>query len=207
MQPSTRADIVTRRTYNRPLDDSGEVFEDWFETIDRVIAHQKWLWERALTHKILRDMPLHDVTEDMLEWVSLDDEQLYELEILRDIMLKREALPSGRTLWLGGTDVSKKREASQFNCAHTKIETVYDVVDVFWLLLQGCGVGFTPVKGTLTGFRKPIPEIEVIRSERTEKGGHEENEESFRDGIWTIRVGDSAESWAKSVGKLLAGKY
>ena len=207
MQPSTRADIVTRRTYNRPLDDSGEVFEDWFETIDRVIGHQKWLWERALTHKILRDMPLHDVTEDMLEWVSLDDEQLYELEILRDIMLKREALPSGRTLWLGGTDVSKKREASQFNCAHTKIETVYDVVDVFWLLLQGCGVGFTPVKGTLTGFRKPIPEIEVIRSERTEKGGNEENEESFRDGIWTIRVGDSAESWAKSVGKLLAGKY
>ena len=207
MQPSTRADIVTRRTYNRPLDDSGEVFEDWFETIDRVIGHQKWLWERALTHKILRDMPLHDVTEDMLEWVSLDDEQLYELEILRDIMLKREALPSGRTLWLGGTDVSKKREASQFNCAHTKIETVYDVVDVFWLLLQGCGVGFTPVKGTLTGFRKPIPEIEVIRSERTEKGGNEEDEESFRDGIWTIRVGDSAESWAKSVGKLLAGKY
>jgi len=207
MQPSVRAEIITRRTYNRPLDEENLIFEDWFETIDRVIGHQKWLWERALTHKVLRDMPLHDVTENMQEWVSLKDEQLYELEVLRDIMLKREALPSGRTLWLGGTSVSKKREASQFNCAHTKVETVYDAVDIFWLLLQGCGVGFTPTKGTLTGFRKPIPEIEVIRSERTGKGGNEHNVEHFTDGVWTIRVGDSAEAWAKSIGKLLAGKY
>lgn len=47
----------------------------------------------------------------------------------------------------------------------------------------------------------------MIRSERTGKGGRETNEESFVDGVWTISVGDSAESWAKSIGKLLAGKY
>jgi ribonucleoside-triphosphate reductase len=207
MQPSIRAEIVTRRTYNRPLDEDEGVFETWEQTIDRVIDHQRWLWERALTHKELRDMPLHDITEDMYEWVSLNSEQMWELEELRQIMYNREALPSGRTLWLGGTDVSKRREASQFNCSHTNIETVYDVVDIFWLLLQGCGCGFTPTVGTLTGFRKPIHNIEIIRSERTSKGGKEENEESFRDGVWTIRVGDSAEAWAKSIGKLLAGKY
>ena len=207
MQPSIRAEIVTRRTYNRPLDHDETVFESWDDTVDRVIQHQRWLWERALTHKLLPDMPLHDISEDMMEWVDLDDAQNDELEQLREIMLLREALPSGRTLWLGGTDVSKRREASQFNCAHTEVETVYDVVDVFWLLLQGCGVGFTPKVGTLTGFRRPIPKIEVIRSKRTEKGGAEENEESFIDGTWRIRVGDSAEAWAKSIGKLLAGKY
>ncbi|MFK5283883.1 hypothetical protein ACI3PL_30330, partial [Lacticaseibacillus paracasei] len=71
---------------------------------------------------------------------------------------------SGRTLWLGGTDIAKRREASMFNCSFTNVETVYDLVDVFWLLLQGCGVGFRPVTGSLTGFRRYIPNFKIIRS-------------------------------------------
>lgn len=203
--PSIRAEIITRRTYNREKDDG--TFETWEETVDRVIQHQKWLWERALTHKNLRDMPLHDVTPDLKEWKKLNYFQEQELEELRSLMLNRKALPAGRTLWLGGTEVARRREASMFNCSHTVIETVYDVVDGLWLLLQGCGLGFTPIVGTLNGFRKPIENIEVIRSTRTAKGGRETNEESFTDGVWTISIGDSAEAWAKSVGKLLAGKY
>jgi ribonucleoside-triphosphate reductase len=205
--PSARAEIVTRRTYSRPIDYDETIFESWEDTIDRVISHQRWLWERALTHKEIPEMYLHEVTEDMLEWVDLNEEQKAELEELRNIFLNRDALPSGRTLWLGGTDVSKQREASQFNCAHTELETVYDLVDVYWLLLQGTGIGGTMKVGTLTGFRKPIPNIKVIRSKRKSKGGREYNEETFIDGVWTISVGDSAESWAKSLGKLLAGKY
>ena len=187
-QPSFRAQLITRRTYNRPLDDEGNVFETWEQTVDRVIHHQEWLWERA-------------------KGSLLNDAELRELGQLKQLMLDRKASVSGRTLWLGGTKVAKTREASQFNCAHTHIETVYDVVDMFWLLLQGCGVGFTPIRGTLNGFLKPIPNIEVIRSERTEKGGEEENREWIEDGIWTIQVGDSAAAWAKSLGKLLAGKH
>jgi ribonucleoside-triphosphate reductase len=124
-------------------------------------------------------------------------------------MCERKVCVSGRTLWLGGTEVSKKREASQFNCAHTHVETVYDIVDCLWLLLQGCGVGFTPITGSLNGFAKPIKNIEVIRSTRTSKGGLEDNEEIWDSATrtWTIRVGDSAEAWAKSIGKLLAGKF
>ena len=205
--PSIRAEIITRRTYNRPIDFEETRFETWDDTINRVIGHQRWLWERALTHNTLKDMPLHDVTEDMLEWQFLNNSQALELEELREVMLERKALPSGRTLWLGGTNVSKRREASQFNCAHLNVETVYDVVDALWLLLQGTGIGGTPKVGTLTGFRKPIRNIEVIRSKRTDKGGRDTNEEHFRDGVWTISVGDSAEAWAKSIGKLLAGKY
>ena len=202
---STRADIITRRTYSRPTD---EGFESWDDTCQRVIAHQAWLWERALTHKEYPEIPLHDLTDDMNEWVSLNEKQINELHELYNLIHDRKLLPAGRTLWLGGTDVSKKREASMFNCSHVCIETVYDIVDAFWLLLQGCGVGFTPVVGTLTGFRKPIPEIEVIRSERTSKGGREYNDEEFtEDGVWTISIGDSAEAWAKSIGKLVAGRY
>ena len=132
-----------------------------------------------------------------------------ELEELRSLMLERKALCSGRTLWLGGTPTSKKREASQFNCSFTHVESVYDVVDILWLLLQGCGVGFRPIVGSLNGFTKPIKDIEIIRSKRTAKGGKETNTETWnkKTKTWTLQVGDSAEAWAKSIGKILAMKH
>lgn len=181
--PSFRAQVITRRTYNRPLDQGG--FETWEQTVDRVIGHQHWLWSRAV-----KGNPVM-VRET-------------ELEELRQLMLDRKVLTSGRTLWLGGTDVAKRREASQFNCSFTHVETVMDCVDVLWLLLQGCGVGFRPIIGQLTGYSAPIPKLTIIRSTRTEKGGSVSNTETFKDGIWTIKVGDSAEAWAKALGKLVA---
>jgi len=182
-QPSLRAQLITRRTYNRPKDDGS--YETWEETVDRVINHQRWLWKRE-----------GEPNEE-------------ELEELRQLMLDRKLSVAGRTLWLGGTDVAKSREASQFNCSFTHVETVYDVVDVLWLLLQGCGVGFRPIIGNLTGFTNKIPELEVIRSKRTTKGGKENNTETFskQSKVWTIQVGDSATAWAKSIGKLMSGKY
>jgi ribonucleoside-triphosphate reductase len=188
--PSTRAQVITRRTYNRPTSDDGKEFETWAETVARVIDHQQWLWERAVNR-------------------DLSDVEYAELYDLEQLMLDRKVLMSGRTLWLGGTNVAKTREASQFNCSFTHVETIYDVVDVLWLLLQGCGVGFKPIVGTLNGFSKPIKNIRVVRSTRTAKGGNEHNTETFdsETKTWTIQVGDSAEAWAKSIGKLLAGKY
>lgn len=186
---STRANIVTRRTYNRPKEDG--TFETWYETVDRVIEHQQWLWERA-------------------KGSVLSNSESAELGELRDLMRNRKATVSGRTLWLGGTDVSKQREASQFNCSFGKIETVHDVVDAFWLLLQGCGVGFEPIVGTLSGFSKVV-KLETIRSVRTSKGGETKNkvkvyQNSLGEKVWHLTIGDSADSWAKAPGKLLALK-
>ena len=188
---STRANVVTRRTYNRPKEDG--TFESWAETVDRVVEHQQWLWERAKGN-----------TLDMLEIVELDK--------LRTLMMERKATVSGRTLWLGGTNVSKTREASQFNCSFGRIETVHDIVDAMWLLLQGCGVGFEPVVGTLNGFAKKL-DVKIIRSTKVlgEAKGCPSNQS------WTsvdeegkktyhLKIGDSAEAWAKSAGKLFAMK-
>lgn len=116
---STRAQIITRRTYNRPLNEDGTIFETWEQTVARVIDHQEWLWIRAVGGRELTDV---------------EYAELYDLERL---MLERKISVSGRTLWLGGTNVARNREASQFNCSFTEVETVYDVVDVLWLLLQG----------------------------------------------------------------------
>src|SRR5574343_548491 len=188
---STRANLLTQRTYCRPKEDG--TFETWEDVVDRVIEHQRWLWIRArYGHS------------------SLSEEQESELQELKELMLARKVSMSGRTLWLGGTDIAKMRESSMFNCSFAKVETVYDVVDVFWLLLQGCGVGFKPIRGTLNGFFKPIKNIQVVRSTKVwGERGRETNLEKVdkRNKVWTLSIGDSAEAWAKSIGKLLAGKH
>lgn len=184
----SRADILLARTYCRPTEGGG--LETWPQVVDRVIGHQKWLWVRAQGKNLLPP-------------------QEKELEALKRLMLERKVSLAGRTLWLGGTEVSQTRESSMFNCSALKLETIHDVVDMLWLLLNGCGVGFVMKTGTLNGFAKPINEIEVVRSRRTKKGGSDSNAESWDPDTrtWIIRVGDSAEGWAKSIGKLLAGKY
>lgn len=185
-KPTIRAQITALRTYHRPKQDGG--LETWEDVVDRVIKHQQWLWERALK----RDLNLREMKE---------------LQKCRELIVDRKICPAGRTLWLGGTEISQTRESSMFNCSFTHVETVHDMVDILWLLMQGCGVGFKPVPGILTGFRNPIHDIQVIRSKRTGKGGRETNKETMKDGVWTISVGDSAASWSKALGKLLAGKY
>ena len=122
----TRADVVIRRTYSRPTNQEETSFEVWEDIVERVVKHQRWLWERA-------------------KGCGLTQKEEDELEELSQLMLERKASCSGRTLWLGGTDLAKRRESSMFNCSFTEVETVYDVVDVLWLLMQGCGVGFKPI--------------------------------------------------------------
>jgi ribonucleoside-triphosphate reductase len=188
---STRAEIITRRTYCRPTNEEATEFETWEQVVERVLLHQQWLWERA-------------------QGKALDEHQKDELNELRILMAERKALPSGRTLWLGGTDVAKTRESSQFNCSYVKVATISDAVDVIWLLLQGCGVGFRPSTGTLSGFSKPIPTVKHKLSTRSfDYKGREHNRETWDADTktWTISVGDSAEGWSKAFGKLLAGKY
>lgn len=189
-KPTARAMATALRTYHRPIKEGETMLESWNQVVERVISHQRWLWERALGR-------------------ALNEREDDELEELRTVITGRYIMPAGRTLWLGGTDLAKTRESSMFNCSFTHVETVYDLVDVLWLLLQGCGVGFRPITGTLNGFRRPLQDIKVIRSLRNSNGGVQNNIETYDADTqtWTIKVGDSAIAWAKALGKLVAGKY
>lgn len=187
---AVRASIITRRTYNRPLDDEGAAYETWPQTVSRVVDHQRWLWERAVGRRL----------------ASEEEAELAELHML---VLARKSMPSGRTLWMGGTETVRRREASNFNCSGAKVHTVHDTVDIFWLLLQGCGTGFKLEKAPFSGFARKV-DVEVVPSTRpADYKGRQENVETFdrETGVWTIKVGDSAEAWAKSAGKLLVGTH
>jgi ribonucleoside-triphosphate reductase len=109
---STRAQVVTRRTYNRPLNEAGTVFETWAQTVDRVIGHQQWLWQRAKTWKLIPERRLHSIDEKCKEWQTLNTKELAELEELRRLLLDKKLAVAGRTLWLGGTPIAKSRDCS-----------------------------------------------------------------------------------------------
>lgn len=123
---SARAAAVTLRTYCRPR---GEGLESPEQMIDR--AHRKH-------HKRL--------AEEVGKPVSRA-----EIEELVQLGLERKSWVAGRTLWLGGTDYAFSRPCCQFNCSYLQVANVYDAVDAAWLLLNGSGVGFRPVVGTLHG--------------------------------------------------------
>ena len=184
LAPSARAEAITRRTYNRPYDD--DKLETWTDTVERATrVHHRWLWQNA--------------------GGSPDEGELTELY---NLVHNREALVAGRTLWLGGTEYGRQRACSQFNCSYTRAQTVYQFVDSFWLLLNGCGLGGRPQAGTLHGFLQPIQQFEIIPSTRgLHDRGRPENTEQNPDESngyhWIIRVGDSAEAWAKALGKLI----
>lgn len=177
---SPRAQAVTARTYLRPdnyNNDELETFKD--QQYRATIKHHEMLAESNNRH----------VEKEELE-------ELYELG------LQRKSWLAGRTQWLGGTEYSQTRPACQFNCALAPISNVFDFVDGAWLLLNGSGVGIKPIAGTLHGFHQPL-KVELIQSKRgPNEKGPKENQEYVQDGKWTIKVGDSAEAWAKSLGKL-----
>ena len=186
---SARSEATTRRTYTRPLDSEGTKFETWKNVVDRShYDHHKRLWSEA------GGKPNEG-----------------ELNELTELGYNREGLVAGRTLWLGGTSYSYDRAASQFNCSGLECSTVYDMVDAFWLLLNGCGVGGLMRVGTLHGYRERIPELKVVRSTNPpDHKGEKNNKEVYSataDGKveWRIVFGDSAEAWAKGLGKMLAG--
>lgn len=208
--PTPRSVIVRQRTYQRSTEDADGTLrqESWTDVVDRCIAHQKWLWARAQADPSDRAR-FKGMSRAAVDAIQLPADQTAELEMLRQLVVEGYASFSGRTLFLGGTPVSRTSESSMFNCSFVVAETRYDIVDIFWLLLNGCGVGFRPRIGTLHGFPAQIPETEVVRSKRDRIGGNPRTLETFEHGddgkvTWRIILGDSAEAWAKSVGKLLA---
>jgi ribonucleoside-triphosphate reductase len=215
---SLRAKLVQHRTYLRAINDEGTKFETPQAALDRQIEHQHYLWENAkkaqfhflkvqAEEAVARgNGPLAgELYNKFVKNSRLNLSELGELAELRDLLASRKCSLSGRVKWMAGTSVIKERPASAFNCSFTDVVIPADLVDIMWLLLQGCGVGFKPKPGLLTGFSKEM-EIGIIPSTRKKRGGREKTIETFDGTTWTISFGDSAKGWAKGVGKLTAHK-
>ncbi|MBD2230513.1 ribonucleoside-triphosphate reductase, adenosylcobalamin-dependent [Phormidium tenue] len=172
---------VFYRTYSR----RGEVVEGQRETWDQVC-------DRTLA--------------GLIELGNLTDE---EAALLNRMQRQVKALPSGRWLWVGGTDWSKQPEnfSGAYNCTST------DVVDwrafglMMDLAMMGCGTGAILEP-------KYINQIPVIRNrlivtmagdigETPVADRREVTDVAIEGNQVAIRVGDSRQGWVKSYETLL----
>lgn len=132
--------------------------------------------------------------------------QKKEAEELFDSMFNLKMFLSGRTLWVGGTESSKKYPSSNFNCSYTNIEKIDDICEVFYLLMLGCGVGFSALKEQCDKLPIFNCDIDVQHKEYIyfKHHSHEDHTNiNIINNEYEIVVGDSKEGWVDALRNIL----
>lgn len=175
-------EFVYYRTYSRWLPDKKRR-EEWWETVRRAVEYN----------------------------CSLIPTKREEAEKLYDDMFNLRQFLAGRTLYTGGTEVSKSVPLNNFNCSHVIIDEFSALSDLFYLLLVGSGVGFRILKNDVAKLPEIRTNIEVVHekfnavlpSERKENTSLE-----FLDcSTAKIVVSDSKSAWVKALEYFLELHY
>lgn len=125
-------------------------------------------------------------------------------ELVLDMALKKHCLPSGRALWVAGTDWSKKPENAPgyYNCCSLHVNDVHIFGLLVELAMMGVGTGAVLEKEVveqLPGIKRRIILESVVENQLNEGG--DPNTRIFYTGIQdenpriTLKVGDSREGW------------
>ncbi len=188
---STLGEFVYLRTYARYLDDKRRR-ENWFETVLRATEYNINL---GIRYK-----------EKHNQSIDLAKEEEEAKRLFQNLFYLR-TFPSGRTLYMGGTEVVENYPLSNYNCSFTDLLSFHDLVDVFYLLMVGSGVGVRIDKKRMEQFpsvRKVNMESKydsLVRSvtskdemEHTKLEQKDEDEGKVR-----IVVGDSKEGWCEAL--------
>lgn len=166
--------FVFYRTYSRWLPDESRR-EYWWETIRRAVEYN----------------------------CSLIPTPRDEAEKLFDNVFNLKQFLSGRTFWVGSTDVSKYYPMSNFNCSFQVLDSFASFHDVFYLLMVGSGVGVRVLKSDVAKFPPVRTDIEVIHESYTPllKSLRQDStslEFTHNDTV-KITIGDSKEGWVQSL--------
>ncbi|QHQ60026.1 ribonucleoside-triphosphate reductase, adenosylcobalamin-dependent [Anaerocolumna sedimenticola] len=184
-------EFVYLRTYSRYIEDKKRR-ENWFETVLRTTEYNIDL---GIQYKKNLGISIDPIEEQN------------EAEQLFDNLYNLRTFTSGRTLYMGGTEIVKEYPLSNYNCCFTMIESLCDFVDVFYLLMLGCGVGIRIDKNLIA--KMPYVrtvKLEGIYLENIRKETKKELMENTvldinRDNphIARIKVGDSKEGWCNAL--------
>ena len=122
--------------------------------------------------------------------------------LYRNIYELRQFL-SGRTFWVGSTDVSKYYPMSNYNCSFQVINNFSAFRDIFYLLMVGSGVGIRILKTDVDRLPKLRTDAEIIHEFYTPTPAVERKEntslEFIRNDAVKIIIGDSKEGWVQSL--------
>lgn len=126
-----------------------------------------------------------------------------EANLLFDNMYHMKQFPSGRTLWIGGTNASKKCSLSNFNCSALNITKWDDLCDLFYLLMVGSGVGFKSNTRLISQMKRIRNNTKLIHSEYVPLPKCARLEQTklvcLPNGYAKIYIGDSKEGWVEGL--------
>ena len=110
---------------------------------------------------------------------------------------------SGRTLWVGSTDVSKYYPMSNYNCSFQVIDSFSAFRDIFYLLMVGSGVGVRVLISDVAKMPAIRTDLEIIHESytpmpRAMRQDSTSLEFSHNDTV-KINIGDSKEGWVQSM--------
>lgn len=175
--------FVFYRTYSRWLPDE-ERRETWKEAIRRAVEYNVSI--------SIDEFKKNGITPQF-------DKIQAEAETLFDNIFNLRQFLSGRTHWVGGakTGVAEKFPLANFNCSFVNITKWKDLVDLFYLLLVGCGVGFKCTKDMARNLPPVRTNFELIHSEYNPLPKSERleftNFQTMTNGYAKIYIGDSKE--------------
>ena len=132
-----------------------------------------------------------------------------EVSLLRRMQLSQQALPSGRWLWIGGTDWIQQQEnfSGAYNCTSTNLVDWEAFGLMMDLAMMGCGTGaiIEPrLIDTLPEVRNSLDVVGVSDIGVTPAGQRQQQTTHSVDGQDVhIKVGDSRRGWVDSYQLLL----
>ncbi|MBE5772845.1 MAG: ribonucleoside-triphosphate reductase, adenosylcobalamin-dependent [Clostridiales bacterium] len=165
--------FVYSRTYSRFLPEMNRR-EFWWETVRRAVEYN----------------------------CSLAPTSREEAEKLYDNVFNLRQFLSGRTLWVGETQVSEAYPMANYNCAFEVIDDFSAYHDLFYLLMVGSGVGVRVLKSDAEKLPKIRTDVKIVhraydpcpREQRLEFTGL-----NFSGDTATLSIGDSKEGWAQAI--------
>lgn len=126
-----------------------------------------------------------------------------EAEKLYSNVYQLKQFLSGRTFWVGSTEVSKYYPMSNYNCSFQVIDSFAAFRDIFYLLMVGSGVGIRVLKSDVEKMPMVRTDIEIIHESYTPtlKDLRQDStalEFTHNDTV-KITIGDSKEGWVQSM--------
>lgn len=167
-------EFVYYRTYSRWMPEEKRR-EYWWETVKRSVEYNCSL--------------VDGVTER-------------EAEKLYDNIYKLKQFLSGRTLWLGGTEIANSYGTGNYNCAFCIIDDFDKIAELFYLLMIGTGVGFRALKSDVEKIPPIRTSVRVVHEYYKPLSPRERQDNTsllFNNDEAKIIVGDSKEGWTQAL--------
>jgi ribonucleoside-diphosphate reductase alpha chain/ribonucleoside-triphosphate reductase len=130
---------------------------------------------------------------------NVPKEEAYQLY---DNMYNLRQFLSGRTMWVGLTDVAKQYGIANYNCSFAIIDDFTKFKDLFYILMVGSGFGFRILKSDVNKLPMIKTQFNAIHEQYTPISKYKREDNTSITFIKTVAqmiIGDSKEGWAQAL--------